>query len=111
MHHYQPITIAENASAPRATSPATVVVHDSDAVRMIVFRIEPGQQVAEHTSPSTVILTVLQGEGLVLSAGAAVPAKAGDVVAYAPREVHGMRALAERFVVLATITPRPGVAS
>jgi hypothetical protein len=30
------------------------------------------------------------------------------VVAYAPDERHGMRALDERFVVLATIAPRPG---
>ena len=87
------------------------LVHDSDAVRMIVFRIESGQEVAQHTSPSTVVLTVLRGAGLVLREGEPLPVTVGDVVVYAPRELHGMRALDERFVVMATITPRPGSAA
>lgn len=111
MHHYQPLVTAGSVVAARASVPGMALVHDSDAVRMIVFRIEPGQQVAEHTSPSTVVLTVLQGAGLVLRDGEPVPVQVGDVVVYAPRELHGMRALDEPFVVMATITPRPGSAA
>ena len=44
----------------------------------------------------------------MLRDGEPVPVQVGDVVVYAPRELHGMRALDERFVVMATITPRPG---
>jgi quercetin dioxygenase-like cupin family protein len=108
MQHYQPLQIAEGVVAARASVPGMALVHDSDAVRMIVFRIEPGQQVAQHTSPSTVVLTVLHGAGQVLRDGEPVPVTAGDVVVYAPRELHGMRAVTERFIVMATITPRPG---
>ena len=108
MQHYQPLVMAEGVTAARASVPGMALVHDSDAVRMIVFRIEPGQQVAEHTSPSTVVLTVLHGAGLVMRDGEPLPVTVGDVVVYSPRELHGMRAVNERFVVMATITPRPG---
>ncbi len=111
MHLYHPLGLAEDAGSTRANTPRTAIVHDCDAVRIIVFRIEPGQQVATHTSPSTVILTVLQGDGLVLCADEPALVHTGDVVAFAPRELHGMRALHERFVVMATITPRPGSAA
>lgn len=111
MHLYHPLGLAEHAGTSRANAPGMAIVHDRDAVRIIVFRIEPGQQVAAHTSPSTVVLTVLQGDGLVLGADEPEMVHAGDVVAFAPRELHGMRALHERFVVMATITPRPGSAS
>ena len=33
---------------------------------------------------------------------------AGDVVVYAPNELHGMRAERGELLLLATITPRPG---
>lgn len=33
---------------------------------------------------------------------------AGAVVVYEPYELHGMRAADAEFIVLATITPRPG---
>jgi quercetin dioxygenase-like cupin family protein len=33
---------------------------------------------------------------------------AGDLVAYDVAELHGMRALEERLVLVAIITPRPG---
>jgi quercetin dioxygenase-like cupin family protein len=36
------------------------------------------------------------------------PVATGDVVTYEPNELHGMRAVTEELVLLATITPRPG---
>jgi quercetin dioxygenase-like cupin family protein len=33
--------------------------------------------------------------------------RAGDIVAYAPEEKHGMRALDEQLVLAAVIAPRP----
>ena len=107
-----PRASARQAVAASPSRPATAILHDSDDARLVVFRIEPGQAVAPHRSASTVQLTVLEGSG-VLSGEAAGSASEracaeGDVVVYAPNELHGMRAGDQRLVLLATITPRPG---
>ncbi|HUX32822.1 MAG TPA: AraC family ligand binding domain-containing protein [Gemmatimonadaceae bacterium] len=108
MNVYDPAALAATAVATRPERPATAIVHDAAGGRLVVFRIEAGQTVAPHTSASTVILTVVAGSGLVSGPDGERSVRAGDVVAYAPDERHGMRALADAFVVLATITPRPG---
>lgn len=98
---------AAAAVSSNPTRPATAVVHDAPAVRLVVFRIEPGQQVAPHTNPGTVVLTVLSGRGSISGAGETHEVGAGSVVAYAPGELHAMRAGEESFCLLATII-RPG---
>lgn len=94
------------------TRPATALIHDSDDARLVVFRIEPGQAVAPHRSPATVVLTVLEGAALISGEAdaetAALRCAAGDMVTFGPNELHGMRADDERALLLATITPRPG---
>lgn len=83
--------------------PATAVVHDVPGVRLVVFRIEPGQQVAPHVSEATVLLTVISGRGIISGPDGETSAAPGTVVAYAPGELHGMRAESERFCLLASI--------
>ena len=83
--------------------PATAVVHDVPGVRLVVFRIEPGQQVAPHVSEATVLLTVISGRGIISGPDSETPAGPGTVVTYAPGELHGMRADGERFCILASI--------
>jgi quercetin dioxygenase-like cupin family protein len=83
-------------------------MHDSADARVVMFRIEPGQQVAEHTSSSTVLLIVISGSGVVSGATGESTVRAGDIVAYAVEEPHGMRANDKSFVLAAVITPRPG---
>lgn len=85
------------------TRPATAVIHDAPAVRLVVFRIEPGQEVAPHTNNGTVILMVLSGSGTIIGGSEAREVGPGTVVAYAPDEVHAMKAGAERFCLMATI--------
>lgn len=108
MKQYSPHRVADAAVSTRPNAPATAILHDSDDVRLIVFRLEPMQVVASHTSPSSVVLTVLRGTGIIVGPDGDVTASVGDVVAYEPRELHGMRALDERFDLLAIIAPRPG---
>jgi len=103
-----PRAAAHDAVAASPTRPATAVVHDTADARLVVFRIAPGQEVAPHTSASTVLLTVLAGSGILSGGDDERRCAAGDVVAYAPHERHGMRADAEELLLLATITPRPG---
>lgn len=94
---------ALRAVSANPTRPAMAVIQDAPAVRLVVFRIEPGQEVAVHTSDATVVLTVLAGHGTVSGGGELRAVGPGSVVTYAPREPHGMRAGSERFCLMATI--------
>jgi len=83
------------------------LIHDGPDARLVVFRIAAGQALPVHTSPSTVVLHVLSGSGLVSGAGEERAVSAGTVVAYEPREPHGMRATTGELILLAVIAPRP----
>ena len=100
--------LAAAAISTNATRPATALMHDSADARVVIFRIEPGQQVAGHTSSSTVLLIVISGSGVVSGATGKSDVRAGDIVAYAVDEPHGMQANDETFVLAAVIAPRPG---
>lgn len=103
-----PAGTARAARAAADTRPATALVHDSADARLVVFRLADGQEVPPHTSPSTVLLTVLAGCGTLSGADGERVCVAGDVAAYEPGELHGMRATDGELLLLATITPRPG---
>lgn len=94
---------ARQAVTANPSRPATAAVHDAPAVRLVVFRIEPGQEVATHTNDGTVVLTVLSGRGTISGADESHDVGPGTVVGYAPHEPHGMRAGTEQFCVMATI--------
>ncbi len=100
--------LAAQAVSANPARPATMVVHDSADARVVLFRIDPGQAVPPHTSPSTVLLSVVFGSGIVSGADGEREVRAGDIVAYAPNEQHGMRATSERLILAAVIAPRPG---
>jgi quercetin dioxygenase-like cupin family protein len=102
---------AATAVAANPARPATAVVHDTPDARLVVFRIAPGQAVAPHRNASTVLLTVLSGRGFVSGEEGEVPVGAGEVIAYEPNELHGMRAGDDELTLLATIAPRPGTRS
>lgn len=99
--------LAAAAVSASATRPATALVHDSSDARVVMFRIEPGQEVARHTSSSTVLLIVLSGSGVVSGATGDSDVRAGDIITYAADEPHGMRAHGESLVLAAVIAPRP----
>jgi len=99
---------ARGAVSAQSSRPATAVMHDAPDARVVVFRIEPGQEVAPHTSTSTVLLSVVSGSGTVSGASGESSVGAGDLVAYDPGELHGMKAGTEQLVLVAVITPRPG---
>lgn len=103
-----PRAAARAAVAANPTRPATALVLDTADVRLVVFRLAAGQQVPPHTSASSVMLTVLEGSGILSGADDERECAAGDVVSYAPGELHGMRATTDELLLLATIAPRPG---
>lgn len=108
MKRYDPGHAARSAVSAAPDRPAVAVLHDEDEGRLVVFRLGPGQKVAEHTSTSNVFLTVVSGTGYVSGAEGERPVGAGEVLAIAPREPHGMRAEGQELILAAFITPRPG---
>jgi quercetin dioxygenase-like cupin family protein len=103
----QPIIAARSATHARQDRPASAIVHDCPAVRLVVFRLAPGQSVAPHHSASTVLLQVLAGRGVISGACSERACVEGDVLLFDPGEPHGMRAEDEELLLLAAITPRP----
>ncbi len=89
------------------------MIHDSDAARLVVFRLDAGQIVPLHSSDSSVMLSVVLGPGYVSGpVDGAVEETAvdtGAVIIYPPNELHGMRAGASVFILVATIAPGPGI--
>jgi quercetin dioxygenase-like cupin family protein len=107
-----PADAARTALSANPDRPATAVLLDTPDARLVVFRLAPGQAVAAHRSTSSVLLTVVSGSGVLSGEGVdgvdERSCSSGEWISYEPNELHGMRALHEELVVLATITPRPG---
>jgi len=82
------------------------LLYDSDAMRVVVFGLLPGQEIPPHTAPSRVVLHMVQGKGSFLTGSGEQPAHAGAFVITEPNEPHGLKA-AEKTVLLAVIAPRP----
>lgn len=108
MKVYDILAAADGAVSARADRPATTMLHDAPDVRLVAFRIAPGQAVPPHTNPSTVVLTVVRGSGFISGREGERAVRAGDLAAYEPDEEHSMRAADEELVLLAAIAPRPG---
>lgn len=112
MKLFATVESARNAVSFNPDKPASATLFDTPDVRVIVFRLAPGQVVPPHGNASTVLLTVLSGSGIVVGMDKGSPSErtctVGDVIAYLPHETHSMRAAREEFILLATITPRPG---
>jgi quercetin dioxygenase-like cupin family protein len=86
--------------------PVSKLLYDSDAMRVVVFGLEAGQEIPPHTAPSHVVLHIIQGKGVFLTGRGEQPAQAGDFVITEPDEPHGLKA-AEKTVMMAVIAPRP----
>ena len=108
MRRYDPAASARSAVSAAPDRPAVSVLHDEAEGRLVVFRIAPGQQVAQHTSTSNVFLTVVSGTGYVTGVEGERAVGSGEILAIAPREPHAMRAGGEELILAAFITPRPG---
>jgi quercetin dioxygenase-like cupin family protein len=108
MKRYDPAGAARSAVPAAPDRPAVAVLHDEDEGRLIVFRIAPGQKVAQHSSASNLFLTVISGTGYVSGGEGERRVGPGEILAIAPREPHAMRADEEELVLAAFITPRPG---
>ena len=84
------------------------MLFDSAECRLVGFTLAPGQAVPVHTSASSVIVTVISGDGVFTGAESERALRAGESLHYDPNEPHGMTAGAGGLQFLALITPGPG---
>lgn len=86
--------------------PRTKLLHDTENLRLVLFCLKAGQEVAPHTSSSEVILLGLSGSGRFTTGNGETAFSAGSIGLCQPNQPHGFRAETD-LVVLATIAPRP----
>jgi quercetin dioxygenase-like cupin family protein len=85
-----------------ATTSRTVV--SNDAVRVVAFAMDRGQELTEHSAPRPVVVQVVEGDLAFTVAGERHELTAGDVVYLAPSARHSVEALTPcRFVLVMSI--------
>lgn len=82
-----------------ATTSRTVV--NNDAVRVVAFAMDAGQELTDHSAPRPVVVEVIDGDLAFTVGGQRHELSAGDVVYLAPSERHAVLALTPcRFVLV-----------
>lgn len=89
-----------------ATTSRTVV--SNDAVRVVAFAMDRGQELTDHSAPRPVVVQVVDGDLAFTVAGARHELTAGDVVYLAPSERHAVLALTPCRFVLVMSMVEPG---
>ncbi len=85
-----------------ATTSRTAV--SNDAVRVVAFAMDAGQELTDHSAPRPVVVQVVQGDLAFTVAGHRHELTAGDVVYLAPNERHAVVALTPCRFVLVLVT-------
>lgn len=100
----------EQWPAPRAEKHATALLHDAPDCRIVAFTLAPNQEVAVHSSASSVIVHVVAGSGTFQGGSETLELHVGESAAYVPNEPHGMQAGADGLRFMAVIAPSPSKA-
>lgn len=96
-----------NGPEPRAERPASMILHDEPNVRVVAFRLEPGQEIKPHRSTSTVLVQVVEGAGTFTGEDDSALLAPGEGAVYEPGELHSIRADVVPLRFLAFLTPSP----
>ncbi len=82
-----------------ATTSRSVV--SNDAVRVVAFAMDRGQELTDHSAPRPVVVQVVEGDLAFTVAGERYELTTGDVVYLAPSAHHAVMALTPcRFVLV-----------
>jgi quercetin dioxygenase-like cupin family protein len=92
---------------PRTDRYATRLLYDEPDVRIIAFHLLAGQSVPPHRSDSTVVVQVVEGEGVFRGEGGETRLRPGETAVYEPGEMHSMAPTGDSLRFLALIAPRP----
>ena len=93
--------------AARPDRPATQLLHDEESVRIVSFHLLAHQEVAPHRSGSTVVVQVIEGEGIFRGGDDEAHLLTGGTAVFAAGETHSMKPVGGPLRFLAIITPRP----
>jgi len=86
--------------------PLVTILSDTPPARVVLFTLEPGQQVNDHRNNSEVHMLALIGRGWIHLGQSTHDVTAGRWFFCPPGTSHGFGAT-ERMIILATIAPRP----
>ncbi len=89
-----------------SSKPVSKILYDCEKVRVVLFCLEVGQEVAPHTVVPKVTMFVISGKGAFTVGTQTHEVEPGSLVVCESNEAHGIKAK-ERMMVLVTIVPRP----
>jgi quercetin dioxygenase-like cupin family protein len=92
---------------PHPDRPASAILHDEPALRVVAFTLLAGQRVPPHYTASSLVALVTQGSGSFQGDASAATLRPGEAAAFAPGELHAIEAGDEGLRFLALIAPRP----
>ncbi len=90
----------QDEAAPQGTVRKTLVA--SPRLQVVLFSLEEGGAIAEHTAPSEATIHILKGRGEIVLDGTAYEAMPGSLYVMPAGLVHAVKAT-EKLVFLLTI--------
>ncbi len=93
------ITVNEGATVSRT------VMH-CEAMRLVLFSFDTGEELSEHTAAMPVILHTLEGALEITADGRSVVLRPGDVIHFGTRLPHAVKALEPSKMALYMLDPR-----
>ena len=77
---------------PGGSRSPVVLDSEEDAARLVLIRLEPGQELGEHEVKENAFLIVVDGVVQIAGGGQAIDAGAGTLVRFDPEERHTVSA-------------------
>lgn len=87
---------------------SAVPILRTEHVQVMIVAFEPGQEIPLHAPQVNLVVTVASGSGELYADGRVQALHEGDVALVPAGETRGIRARAERLVLVNTVTPLPG---
>ncbi|NEG69352.1 cupin domain-containing protein [Bifidobacterium choloepi] len=81
------------------------VLVNNERLRHVMFSMDAGQVLTEHTSARAVIVNMLTGALKFSVAGVPATVRAGDVIYLAPDELHAVEAIEPSYFSLTLVVP------
>lgn len=84
------------------------VLVNNSLLRHVMFSMDTGQVLTEHSSPRAVIVNILVGKLAFTIDGVVHEVEAGDVIYLAPNERHAVEALDKTYMSLTLVVAEDG---
>jgi quercetin dioxygenase-like cupin family protein len=81
------------------------MLSDKPEMRIALMCLEPGQELKPHRAPMRLLMYCVQGKGIFMVGDEEIEADEKTCILCDPMVPHGFRAVDERLVVMAVVTP------